>query len=794
MNEREDLLEENQLQLVFGDSDCHTEDYITIVRALVHSKMNIAAVIGPGCSSTNMMIGQLVNRRKMALPHLHTSVSPLLKDRRKYRNSYGLLGTTVPVVEALVALIQQNTWGHISVIVQYQIEFFHSLLLELQEELVKHNTIIQTLPTNEIIPLEAVLGSGNRIIIAFLESTKLSHLLCLLHHHHIIFPSYQLIVVTQGVLQATSVREFTCSLTQIVSSAQDLRAVFLDYQLSQANSTTSTNVSLTVLEYECAVPPATKTPPNRGPLYYDAVWALSFGLNSSMETLETDLGLQLSDYHYGNENATNIIQKEILSLSFEGLSGHIQFHNKTRFTARHITLYQIENQTFFPIGAYGEQGLVYNRNIKFIEDTFESVMQTQQVPLALAATVLLITVLVHVSVVTTHTLTVSLRHRKSVKASSPLLTQLAYIACYILGAGTVISCLQQVLPLSPSAYCSLYRVEIWTIFTGYTGLFGTLAVKTWRLYRIFVHVWQPGNRWLLSDLTLGVVVLCLLSLTVVVCVVWTVTDPLSPEEEQQVAKSEGTPVLLITVSCTSLSYRVWFGVLLGYNTVLLLCTMILAWLTRNIKRQFFNTNTYFYLVIVVLITGSPTYSIHMVNPSGKLEFILVTIFLNVTVLVCLVMMFLPPLAPVLKKKLKQRQKQKYLQQFEMDMNRIAEGRFKVVRRQDTFDYRDIRSILLRFPYTSRSRRNSVHLSPLKVMSNNSTDNLSSTYTESHHCNNPRSSRYDSFVDSVTTRTSVTTAITRLSSEGEESCTFVNMMSLQEFESEEELQRTHFPQD
>lgn len=774
MNEREDLLEENQLQLLFRVSDCHTEDYITTVKALVHSTKNIAAVLGPSCSSTNMIIGQLVSRRKLALPHLHTSVSPLLNDQRKYRNSYGLLGTTVQVVEALVALTQQNKWGHISVIVQYQIEFFHSLLLELQEELVKHNTTIQTLPTRENIPLEAVLGSGNRILMAFLESTKLSRLLCLLHYHHIKFPSYQLIAVTQGVLQNTSVRELTCNLTQIVSSAQDLGTVFLYYQLSQANSLT----------------PAKQITLNRGPLYYDAVWALSLALNSSMEALETELGLRLSDYHYGNENATNIIQKEILSLSFEGLSGHIQFHNKTRFTARHIILYQIEteNQTFFPIGAYGEQGLVYNSNIKFIEDTFEGVMQTQQVPLALAATVLLITVLVHVSVVTTHTLTVSLRHRKAVKASSPLLTQLAYIACYILGAGTVISCLQQVLPLSPSAYCSLYQVEMWTTFTGYTGLFGTLAVKTWRLYRIFVHVWQPGNRWLLSDLTLGVIVLCLLSLTLVTCVVWTVTDPLSPEGQQQVAKSEGTPVLLVTVTCTSPSYRVWFGVLLGYNTALLICTMVLAWLTRNIKRQFFNTNTYFYLAIVVLITGSPTYGIHMVNPSGKLEFILVTIFLNVTVLVCLVLLFLPPIVHVLKKKLKQHQKQKYLQQFEMDMNRIAEGRFKVVRRQDTFDYRDIRSVLLRFPYTSRSRRNSVHMSPFKVMSNNSTENLS---TGSHHCNtNPRTSRYDSIVDSVTSRTSVTTMV---SLEGEESSMFVNMMSLQELESEEELERTHFPQ-
>lgn len=793
VNERKDLLEENKLQLLYTVSSCHTDDYITIARTLVHSERNIAAVVGPGCSGTNMMIGQLVNRKEMALPHLHTSVSPLLKDQRMYQHSFGLLGTTATFVKLLVAIAQQNTWSHVSVIFQYQTEFFHSLLLELQEELMMiGSTAIQTLPVSEEIPLEAMLGSGNRIIIALLDSIMLSRVLCLLHHSHIHFPSYQLLVVTQGPLQSTSIRKFTCSLNQIISSAHDLGAVFLDHQLSQTNGTAPTDVSLTFLEYAHAVPPATNTVgalPDKGSLYYDAVWALSFALNSSMEALEAELGLQLAHYHYGNEDATEIILKEILSLSFEGLSGHIQFYNETRFTARHITLYQIENQSFVAMAAYRDDGLVYSRNIHFIEATFETVTSIQQGPLPLAAFMLLITVLVYVSVTTTHILTVSLRHKKSVKASSPLLTQLAYIACYILGAGAVMLCLQQILPLSPTAHCSLYQAEIWITFTGYTGLFSTLAVKTWRLYRIFVHVWKPGNRCLLSDLTLGAVVLCLLLLTLAMCVLWTVTDPVLPDQDQQVITSEGTPVLLVTVSCTSLSYRVWFGVLLGYNTILLLCTLVLACLTRKIKRQFFNTKFYLYQVIVVLITGIPIYSINMLNPSGKLEFILVSIFLNVTVLVCLVLLFLPPIVPVVKEKLKQHHKQKYLLQFQKDMNKIAEGKFKVLRRQDTFDYRDIRSILLRFPYTSRSRANSMHLLPLKATNSSSIGNSPSL-------KNSRLSHIDSFVESVpseTRQSSLVTDITVLRVERAESNVFVNLMSLQEFESEEELEMIQFPE-
>lgn len=788
VNERKDLLEENEVQLLYTVSNCHTDDYITIARTLVHSERNIAAVVGPGCSRTNIIIGQLVNRKEMALPHLHTSVSPLLKDQRRYQHSFGLLGTTTKFVELLVTLAQQNAWGHISVIFQYQTEFFHSLLLELQEELMTNGTTaIQTLPISEEIPLETLLSSGNRIIIALLDSVMLSRVLCLLHHNYIHFPSYQLIAVTQGTLQSTSIREFTCSLDQIISSAHNLGAVFIDHQLSQTNSTASTSVSLTYLEYDHAIPPATNTVgslPDKGSLYYDAVWALSFALNSSMEALEADLGLQLADYHYGNEDATKIILKEVLSLSFEGLSGHIQFQNETRFTARHITLYQIENQSFVPLAAYGDNGLVYSRNIQFIEDTFETVTSVQQVPLPLAAIMLLITVLVYVSVTATHILTVSLRHKKSVKASSPLLTQLAYFACYVLGAGAVILCLQQILPLSPTAHCFLYQAEIWIAFTGYTGLFSTLAVKTWRLYRIFVHVWKPGNRCLLSDLTLGAVVLCLLFLTLATCVLWTVIDPVMPDQDQQVVTSEGTPVLLVTVSCTSLSYRVWFGVLLGYNTVLLLCTLVLACLTRKIKRQFFNTKSYLYLVIVVLITGIPTYSIHMLNPSGKLEFILVSIFLNVMVLVCLVMLFLPPIVPGVKEKLKQHRKQKYLLQFQTDMNKIAEGKFKVLRRQDTFDYRDIRSILLRFPYSSRSRPNSMHFLPLKAMNNSSIGN-------SPLLKNSQLSHIDSFVEGVPSKirqSSLANDITMLSLERAESNVFVNLMSL---ESEEELEMIHF---
>ena len=797
INERTDILTGYKVQLLCGVSDCNTEDnnYIAIAKELVHSKKNITAFVGADCPSANMKFGRLVSRDDLAILHIHQSSSPFFSSRSLYRNSFDILGSNLQLTESLAALIKQYSWSHISVLFDY----LDSSRLGLEAELDgAGSTAIQMLPVSDRdIPFEALLQSGNRIIVLMLGPLLCRRVLCLLHHHQLHHPSYQLIVVARTLqdLQAAETvvsGGLTCSPEQLAATAQGLRAVFLNHKLSQSSPAAPTDVSISFSQYKTAIQTdgsAISLPHERASLYFDAIWALAFVINSSIGPLGTELGLSISDYRYGNVMATDIIREQILKLNFEGVSGPIQFQNETGFTSRSVSLHQVANNSLVLFGVYEDTEFVYYKNFTFIDDVFDRVTTFEQVPLALAIFSLLATVLVFLVVLAAHVLTVHWRKKKSVKASSPMLAQMAYIGCHLLVMGTMILGLQQTLSLSPSQYCSLYQVINWNVFIGYTCLFSTLAVKMWRLYRLFVHVWQPGSRRLLSDRTLGVVVLLLLSITVAICLVWTVVDPYVPETSEQLATVHGTRVLLATVSCVCLSHHVWLGVLLLHNATVLLCTFVFACLTRKIKRQFFTTKSSFYLVLSVLITGGPIYIVHLLNISGTIEFIFLSFFLNTMVVACFVLLFLPPLVPVYRKKIRQRRREKYLKQFQLDMRKINVGNFRALRKRDTLDLRDFRNILLRFPYASR--RNSVqHADPRSInirkppaspnpsLSSDSNEQLAITNSAalSHDKHLPHFHKHTSL---ITSQVSIDTVMTSLSFEETENRTFTHLSSFEE---------------
>lgn len=56
------------------------------------------------------------------------------------------------------------------------------------------------------------------------------------------------------------------------------------------------------------------------PLAYDAIWAIAFALNKSIERL-SKLGMTLDDFDYEKKGITNIIKSELQKVQFLGVSG-----------------------------------------------------------------------------------------------------------------------------------------------------------------------------------------------------------------------------------------------------------------------------------------------------------------------------------------------------------------------------------------------------------------------------------------------------------------------------------------
>lgn len=62
------------------------------------------------------------------------------------------------------------------------------------------------------------------------------------------------------------------------------------------------------------------------PLAYDAIWAIAFALNKSIERLSKE-GKSLHDFNYENSEITEIIKSELQKVQFLGVSGSVAFND-----------------------------------------------------------------------------------------------------------------------------------------------------------------------------------------------------------------------------------------------------------------------------------------------------------------------------------------------------------------------------------------------------------------------------------------------------------------------------------
>ena len=140
-------------------------------------------------------------------------------------------------------------------------------------------------------------------------------------------------------------------------------------------------------------------------------------------------------------------------------------------------------------------------------------------PIAVLFAVILVVELVIIA--TTHVIV----NRKyySIKDSSLRLNQIFFLGCYILITGTMLQAVSRAIAVSNKTRANICQtIWAWFIPIGYTLIFGTVGVCTWRLYQIFKHYLDPGC--FLSNTVLAVFVLILLVIDVVVGTIWTALD------------------------------------------------------------------------------------------------------------------------------------------------------------------------------------------------------------------------------------------------------------------------------
>jgi hypothetical protein len=137
----------------------------------------------------------------------------------------------------------------------------------------------------------------------------------------------------------------------------------------------------------------------------------------------------------------------------------------------------------------------------------------------------------------------------------------------------------------------------WLVNLGYTLELIPLIIKVAAINRLMVAARQMRRVMLTRQKLFGAVAV-IFTLVLVFLVLWTVLDAPSNASEYiltQDKNKQGETIVGLSYYCTSNS-RVWQFVAVGWNTVLLLCTSVLAFQTRKLRSDFNETQTLAFMI------------------------------------------------------------------------------------------------------------------------------------------------------------------------------------------------------
>lgn len=688
INNRSDILPGYTLQLLQGDSGCNIRSKANhaFFENVLYSAHAPLGIVGPGCSNSALTVSSLTGRKDLSTLTIHVAGSLRLSNRALYKYSFGTLDSTEVFVQASLALMRMNDWKSVTIMYDESREYYASTAREFERKSRDANIHHLTLTVYDtFIPLNVSVTSHNRVMFLLVGPDFLSKILCLAYHSNILYPIYQFIIVSRVIGEIQPVN-FNYGGEKISCNEEQMRNVtngilIMHYQLESNKNETA--IGLTYPQffetYKQLVSNYNRhredellagdenseneiSPSFWVAAYFDAVWSMALALNSSLEN--TDLLNNNTGEVYGSAVADSL-KESLLEQNFEGLSGRITYNKSSGYVIRDVNVYQINSSREMNLIAVydklNDSVVLTSTDGKFISATFRTESRILSVSLVAGAIFLSVTLIVFAITVILHILTVIYRHQKSVKASSIKLSHIAYIGCYFLTFASIVNFMVECLSgiLAPSTECHLFHVLNTFSALGGTLLFGPICARTWRLYRIYIHFKNPGR--LISDYFLLSVILILFLLDVMLAIIWVVADPfryeyVPTEHLQRVVDKQGTTkefVLIeeVIIECgVKTSYYLWFALLFMFAVLLMLIAFWLAASTRHIPHKDFQTHSVMFLVYLLSGFLFVSLFVYFVVLDNLLQFIVLSVVLNLTVFFSCLLLFLPPLYPSLKQK------------------------------------------------------------------------------------------------------------------------------------------------
>ena len=674
INNRSDILPRHKLELVHVDGGCDIvpKTSVGIFNGLFNeSHGQVVGAVGPGCSVSSVAMSKVANADAIEIVVLHDAGTPQLADRARFKNSLGILGSSEEFANLSLALMRKTSWKNIAILYESTRLYYRSATdmftsrIETNEELPEVDIKFKAAVFKMFYPLDEVRNSLARIVFLFTSPEHSRRILCLAYHKGLVYPGYQWVLASRRLDDFSGDISFPYdgkiySCTREVLLKVSLNYAFImNYQLSEEQTPhvvkplVNTTFSEFIQLYHDKINNHNSENPNNtiAPTYwaynmYDAVWIWAEVLHK-LTSQHSDL-----TFSYNNKTLANMILEEFYSVDFQGMSGNITFNRNNGFINRRTDLYQLqEGKECYVTSTIGSDTLEFQEgSYVAIPDIVTRVGYPHRALVGFFVTLQILEAFV---VVMLHAFTIIYRKSKSVKASSTRLSHFVFVGIYLLLIATFVLAAYEINDYSNrngGIICNV--VWVWLLPLSFTLIVGTVAVRTWRIYRIFIHYLNPGR--CISTQALILIIMGLLATDLSIAVLWTSIDPLQQKPVQFTVDNGPANELMLDRMCMSriLDGLLWTVVVHLYKILLILFVVMLTLFTRNIQNHTFATSSlriFSYIFSFIYVTGFATFYLVIVgthNPNA--DYATISLMLNTVLWLIIACIALPPLLPVAK--------------------------------------------------------------------------------------------------------------------------------------------------
>ena len=667
INQEPTILPGYQLQLVEIDSGACTDNALKMTDALLNFYSRLTAdstalgVLGLFCTPLTQLISPLAGREEIGLLQISASPSPLLRENlQDYPLLHLALPSAVAYYNTMLRMMEAFDWSRVYIIAGTPGTHYFHTAESFYRAIASEDNFTARFSYNNPMTLRDLRRSGFRIVFGSVDAQQAATLICQAHKEGLTSPLFAWVFHEHSLEDLLAFANQTCGVQTMTSALNG--SFFLQFPLAQSDPQVTIVSGQAYQEYYSEYldrlnsASTTQLQPNLyANVLHDQVWAFALALNGSLAILDEQISSLSEQPGVSSKfRITEVSKRAIANVSFEGARNKIG--NSAPIT---VTILHIGPDGLPALEGHYDQ-ISGSFNISTATDTVakDEVLRRHSLidPLL---TILMLTLAGGATVFTTVVLILFIYYRNEpeIKATSPKLSLLMFLGCYLLYyaiAGNTL--LRSVVVTGDTAFLTGVCSSVtWCVDIGFNIIIGTLLARLLRIYHIFNHFGKIGK--LCSD---GILFLAVFAQAGFIVLFLSLQATISPlrfvvlEIFKQPFEDGELPYFEINQVCVSES--VILTILpTCEDAVMFLIIGILAIRTRKIRHENFKDtkkiNAYIAYLYLMIFTIYPIY-ILLAPSSPTLQSSLFTFTVSSAAVLCQLLLFVPKVVPPLLRAMK----------------------------------------------------------------------------------------------------------------------------------------------